>query len=80
MTTLLAWVLWSQLGWAWYLGAPPTEPVKEQPAQIAFASLADCQTAAARVQKIAHPTLTYRCLPSTVDPRAVPIHPEGGSR
>jgi len=79
MKTALAWLLWSQFGWTWFLGAPPTEPVKEQPAQIAFDSLADCRVAAARAQQVAH-YLTYRCLPDTVDPRAVPITSTGGPR
>lgn len=76
---IFAWILWSQFALQWFLGAPPGEPVKEQPAQIAFASLADCQAAAARAQKVAH-HLTYRCLPDTVDPRVVPITSTGGLR
>ncbi len=77
MTPLLAWVLWSQVGWIWYVGAPPYEPIHERPASVAFVSATDCERAARRARRLSTDrNLFYVCLSSDVVPTLTP----GGSR
>ena len=71
MNAVVMWILWSQVGWAWALGAPITEPARERPAQIAFTSSEACERAAVLARRAGHPTIEWVCLPDTVDPRAV---------
>jgi hypothetical protein len=80
MATVVAWILWSAFGSTWWIGAPLSEPPRERPVQVAFISSEQCEMAATQARRLSHRSLTWVCLPDTIDPRAVHSQRLGGLR